>query len=216
MMTDPAQLRRAYARDHLDEGTIAATWLEQLRRWFDEAAADPAVIEPNAMALATANAQGRPSVRNVLAKEFSELGIVFYTNYGSAKAADLEANPFAAAAFAWLAHERQVRLSGPVRKVSRDQTEAYFTSRPRESQLSAWASEQSQVVGSREELEAALEQMTRRFGDGPIPAPPGWGGYLIEPVAVEFWQGRPGRLHDRIRFRRVGTHDEWVRERLAP
>jgi pyridoxamine 5'-phosphate oxidase len=216
MMTDPAQIRRAYARDHLDEDTIAATWLEQLRRWFDAAAADPAVIEPNAMALATVDAQGRPSVRNVLAKEFSERGVVFYTNYASAKAADLQVNPFAAAAFGWLAHERQVRLSGPVRKVPREQSETYFATRPRESQLSAWASEQSQVVASRAELEAALQQMAQRFGDRPIPAPPGWGGYLIEPVAVEFWQGRPGRLHDRIRFRRAGAGEEWVRERLAP
>lgn len=215
-MTDPAQLRRAYARDHLDEGTVAATWLEQLYRWFDAAAADPAVIEANAMAVATADASGHPSVRTVLAKEFSTRGIVFYTNYASAKAADLEVNPFAAAVFAWLAHERQVRLSGSVRKVSRAQTEAYFATRPRESQLSAWASAQSQVVASRAELDAALQQVAERFGDGPIPAPPGWGGYLLEPAAVEFWQGRPGRLHDRIRFRRVGTSDDWIRERLAP
>ena len=215
-MTDPAQLRRAYMRDQLDEATIAATWLEQLRRWFDAAADDPAVLEPNAMALATADAEGRPSVRTVLAKEFSERGIVFYTNYASAKAADLLVNPFAAVTFAWLAHERQVRLSGAVRKVPREQTEAYFAGRPRDSQLSAWASAQSQVVASREELEAALQQVAQRFGDGPIPAPPGWGGYLIEPVVVEFWQGRSGRLHDRIRFRRIETRDEWVRERLAP
>jgi pyridoxamine 5'-phosphate oxidase len=216
-MTDPAQLRRQYARDHLDEESVAGTWLEQFRRWFDAAVADPAVIEPNAMALATADAHGRPSVRTVLAKDFSERGVVFYTNYASAKAADLAANPYAAVVFAWLAHERQVRLSGPVRKVPREQTEAYFATRPRESQLGAWASAQSQVVPSRAELEAALAEVTQRFGDGPIPAPPGWGGYLIEPLAVEFWQGRPGRLHDRIRFRRGSMHGaDWVRERLAP
>jgi pyridoxamine 5'-phosphate oxidase len=216
-MTDPAQLRRRYARDHLDEQSVGATWLEQFRRWFDAAVADPTVIEPNAMALATADAHGRPSVRTVLAKEFSERGVVFYTNYGSAKAEDLATNPYAAAAFAWLAHERQVRLSGPVRKVRREQTEAYFATRPRESQLGAWASAQSEVVASRSELEAALDEVSRRFEDGPIPAPPNWGGYLLEPLAVEFWQGRPGRLHDRLRFRRAGTDDDaWTLERLAP
>lgn len=215
-MTDPAQLRRRYARDQLGEQTVAATWLAQFRAWFDAAVADPAIVEPNAMALATADAQGRPAVRTVLAKGISERGIVFYTNYASAKAADLATNPHAAVVFAWLAHERQVRLSGPVRQVRRAETEAYFASRPRESQLGAWASPQSQVVASRAELDAALREVEQRFADQPIPAPPGWGGYLIEPLAVEFWQGRPGRLHDRIRFRRPSADAGWIRERLAP
>lgn len=216
MMTDPAQLRRTYARDQLDEQTVAATWLEQFRKWFDAATADPAIVEPNAMSLATADADGRPAARTVLAKSIDERGIVFYTNYDSAKALDLEANPQAALVFAWLAHERQVRLSGPVERVSREETEAYFASRPRESQLGAWASPQSQVVPSRAVLDAALHEIEQRFADQEIPAPPGWGGYLVQPLAVEFWQGRSGRLHDRIRFRRPAAGADWIRERLAP
>jgi pyridoxamine 5'-phosphate oxidase len=216
MMTDPAQLRRSYARDHLDESTVASTWWEQFDRWFEAAVADPAVTEANGMSLATADADGRPDVRVVLAKAIGEDGVIFYTNYSSAKARQLEANPAAAVVFAWLAHERQVRLAGPVRRVSREQTERYFAGRPRESQLGAWASPQSQVIDSRAPLEAALSEVQQRFGDGPIPAPPGWGGYLIEPLTVEFWQGRPGRLHDRIRFRRLALGGGWTVERLAP
>ena len=215
-MTDPAALRRRYARGHLSENDVGSSWLEAFRRWFDEAADDPAVIEANAMSLATADAQGRPAVRVVLVKAVDEHGIVFYTNYASAKAHDLDDNPQAAAVFAWLAHERQVRFAGPVRKVSRAETEAYFASRPRESQLGAWASPQSQVVATREELESSLAEVTQRFADQPVPAPPNWGGYRLEPLSVEFWQGRPGRLHDRIRFRREGLDGDWRRERLAP
>ena len=213
-MTDPSALRARYTRGHLDESDLAGTWFAQLRAWFDAAAADPAVIEPNAIQLATVGPDGRPAVRTVLAKAIDERGIVFYTNYESAKARDLAANPRAAAVFVWLAHQRQVRLAGPVRKVDREETEAYFATRPRESQLGAWASPQSQVVASRAALDELAEQAARRFGDGPIPAPPHWGGYLLAPDEVEFWQGREGRLHDRIRFRHDG--DEWVRERLAP
>jgi pyridoxamine 5'-phosphate oxidase len=215
-MTDPAALRRSYARGHLTEDDVADTWLDQFERWFDAAVADPAVIEANAMSLATADAAGRPAVRVVLVKGVDDRGVVFYTNYGSAKGRDLDANPQAAAVFAWLAHERQVRIAGPVTKVSRAETEAYFASRPRESQLGAWASTQSTVVASREELEASLAEVTARFADGPVPAPPHWGGYRIAPLTVEFWQGRPGRLHDRIRFRRDRLGADWQRERLAP
>lgn len=218
-MTDPAALRRGYRRDHLDEAAVAATWLEQFRAWFAAAAGDPAVGEANAMQLATADADGRPAVRTVLCKGFDERGVVFYTNYSSAKARDLAANPYASVVFAWLAQERQVRISGRAVAVERAETEAYFATRPRESQLGAWASPQSRVVASRAELDAALAEVTDRFGDGDIPAPPGWGGYRIVPDAVEFWQGRPGRMHDRIRYRAVELGDAtgaWVRERLAP
>lgn len=215
-MTDPAALRRRYARGSLSEDDVADGWLAQFERWFAAAVADPAVVEANAMSLATADATGRPAVRVVLVKGVDERGIVFYTNYGSAKAGDLHANPQAAAVFAWLAHERQVRISGPVSKTSRAETEAYFASRPRESQLGAWASAQSSVVGSRAELEASLAQVSERFAGGPVPAPPRWGGYRIAPLIVEFWQGRPGRLHDRIRFRRDTLDAGWLRERLAP
>jgi pyridoxamine 5'-phosphate oxidase len=215
VMTDPAALRAEYTRGNLDEGDVADTWYPQLRLWFDTAAADPTVLEPNAVQLATADGAGRPAVRTVLAKGLDERGIVFYTNYDSAKAGQLGENPRAAAVFVWLAHQRQVRLSGAVRKVGRDETEAYFASRPRESQIGAWASPQSQVVESRAALDALAAEVADRFGDGPIPAPPNWGGYLLEPDEVEFWQGRRGRMHDRIRYRRTDD-GYWVRERLAP
>ncbi|HVU90879.1 MAG TPA: pyridoxamine 5'-phosphate oxidase, partial [Jatrophihabitans sp.] len=157
-----------------------------------------------------------PAVRTVLAKALDERGVVFYTNYESAKARDLAANPRAAAVFVWLAHQRQVRLSGPVAPVTREETEAYFATRPRESQLGAWASPQSEVVESRAALDAMAAAVAARFGaDDPIPAPPNWGGYRLTPDAVEFWQGRTGRLHDRIRYRRT-AEGAWVRERLAP
>lgn len=218
-MTDPADLRQSYTLAQLGDEEVAATWYEQLRTWFDAAVADPAVREPNAVQLATADASGRPSVRTVLAKAIDERGIVFYTNYESAKARDLAANPYASAVFVWLAHERQVRLSGPVAKVSREETEAYFAHRPRESQLGAWASPQSQVVASRAELDEREGEVAGRFADAEVPAPPHWGGYLLHPDTVEFWQGRTGRMHDRIRFRVDTTADApatWVRERLAP
>lgn len=221
-MTDPAGLRATYERGTLEERDVGDSWLVLLQAWFAQAAADPAVLEPNAIQLATADAHAIPAVRTVLVKGIDERGIVFYTNYRSAKARDLEVNPNAAAVFGWLAHQRQVRLSGVVSKLDRDETARYFESRPRESQLGAWASPQSSVVDSRAALDALLSELELRFGDEPIPPPPHWGGYLLTPRSVEFWQGRHGRLHDRIRFRRdgsgtgTGTGESWLRERLAP
>lgn len=217
-MTDPAELRRRYARGSFADGDVADTWLEQFRRWFAEAAADPGIVEVNAMQLATADAEGHPAVRTVLVKGIDERGLVFFTNYASAKARDLEATGWAAAVFVWLAHERQIRVSGAVARVSRAETEAYFATRPRESQIGAWASPQSQVVRSRADLDARVTEIEQRFAGQPIPAPPNWGGYRIRPSAVEFWQGRPGRLHDRILFRTEDPADgsPWTRERLAP
>lgn len=213
-MSDPAGMRRAYLRGQLDETLVSRTWLDQFRLWFDAASADPAVLEPNAMQLATVDPDGRPSVRTVLMKGVDERGVTFFTNYASPKAADLDARPYAAAVFVWLAHERQVRVSGAVTRVSREETEEYFAQRPRGSQLGAWASPQSEVIASRAALEVAVAEVDARFAGQDVPAPPHWGGYRIAPDAVEFWQGRADRLHDRIRFRREG--DVWVVERLAP
>jgi pyridoxamine 5'-phosphate oxidase len=213
-MTTPGEMRRNYRWSQLDEAELAATWLEVFARWFGAAAENLGSVEANAMQLATVDAEGRPSVRTVLAKAFDERGVVFYTNYDSAKAQDLDVRPYAAAVFVWLAHERQVRFAGPVARVDRAETEAYFATRPRGSQLGAWASPQSQVVASRAALDQLEAVVERRFAGQDVPAPPYWGGYRLTPESVEFWQGRPDRLHDRLRFRRDGA--EWVLERLAP
>lgn len=213
-MSDPAGTRRGYQRGQLDENVVARTWLDQLRRWFTDATAEPSVVEMTAMQLATVDTAGRPSVRTVLVKGLDERGVVFYTNYESAKARDLDARPSAAAVLVWLPLERQVRLSGPVTRVERAETEAYFAARPRGSQLGAWASPQSRVVPSRAALEDAVREIEERFAGGEVPAPPNWGGYRLAPDVVEFWQGRADRLHDRIRYRLDG--DAWVIERLAP
>jgi pyridoxamine 5'-phosphate oxidase len=207
-------MRRSYERGRLSLSSVEPVWFDQLRSWFDAAVADPSVIEPNAVSLATADASGRPSVRTVLIKTMDQRGVVFYTGYESAKGHDLSVNPYAAAVFAWLPMERQVRLSGPVERVSRAETEAYFATRPRGSQLGAWASPQSEVVASRAEIEQQLAEVTARFEGQTPSAPPNWGGYLLRPDTVEFWQGRPDRLHDRIRYR-LGEAEPRI-ERLAP
>lgn len=212
---DPARMRRSYDLATLDESSLAATWLDQLQDWFGQAFRDFGAVEANAIQLATVDDSGLPSVRTVLAKGIDERGVSFFTNYESAKARDLEARRYAAIVFVWPAHERQVRLSGPVARVSHEETAAYFATRPRGSQLGAWASPQSRVVASRTELEERLAEVERRFGDGDIPPPPHWGGYLLTPELVEFWQGRPDRLHDRLQFRR-DMSGEWTVERLAP
>lgn len=208
---DPAAMRRTYARGELLEADLAATWWEQFETWFTAAAAEPATVEATALQLATADAAGVPSVRTVLLRGYGPEGIVFFTNYESAKGHDLEVNPQAAAVFSWLAMERQVRFAGAVSKVTRAETEAYVASRPPASVQSSWASPQSQVISSRAVLDDRLATVTAEGRHG---APPFWGGYRLTPTAVEFWQGRPNRLHDRLRFRLVGA--AWVVERLAP
>jgi pyridoxamine 5'-phosphate oxidase len=216
-MTDPAGMRREYLRGQLDEDTVPATWLPLFQSWFDDAIATIRAAEVNAMQVATVDGAGRPSVRTVLVKAFDKRGVVFFTNYESAKGRDIAANPYAAAVLAWVPLERQVRFSGPVVRVSRAETDAYFATRPRGAQLGAWASPQSQIVGSRAELDAAARSVAERVAGHDVPAPEYWGGLRIVPDAVEFWQGRPDRLHDRLRYRRDdSTADGWVLERLAP
>ena len=213
-MNDPAGLRRDYRAAELGDSAAGIDWFTQLRTWFDDAVRSGVVVEPNAIQLATVDAAGRPSVRTVLVKALDERGIVFYTSYESVKARDLAGNPYAAAVFAWLALERQARLSGAVERVTRGETEAYFATRPRGSQIAAWASAQSSVIASRTALEASVSDIEARFVDIDVPAPPNWGGYRLRPEIVEFWQGRPDRLHDRLQHRWV--NGEWVVERLAP
>lgn len=208
-------MRRDYGRGHLDEASVAADWLTQFERWFADATVALRGTEVNAMQVATVDGAGRPSVRTVLLKAFDDRGLVFFTNYDSAKGRDLAGTPYAAAVIVWPALERQVRVTGPVERIARAETEAYFATRPRGAQLGAWASPQSRVIGARADLDAAEAAAVERFaGQEPIPPPDHWGGLRIVPEAVEFWQGRTDRLHDRLRFRRDATG--WTLERLAP
>jgi len=210
----PAGMRRDYTEwPPLVESALAADWTSQFAVWFADAAAF-GLPEPNAMILATADASARPSARTVLLKGYDRDGFVFFTNYASRKGTELALNPYASLVFPWFPMQRQVIVAGPVERVSRAETEEYFASRPRGSQLGAWASAQSTVLPGPEALSAGLAAATERFGDGPVTAPPHWGGLRLRPESVEFWQGRSSRLHDRLRFRSTG--DDWVVERLAP
>jgi pyridoxamine 5'-phosphate oxidase len=182
-------------------------------RWFDEAH-DAGIYLPESMTLATATADGKPSARQVLLKSFDERGFVFYTNYESRKGAEIAENPRAALAVHWPILHRQVRISGSVEKVSREESEAYFASRPRGSRIGAWASDQSSVLESREQLERRFREMQKRFAGGDVPLPDFWGGYRIDPEVIEFWQGRANRLHDRLRYTR--TAGGWTIDRLYP
>ncbi|WP_433384959.1 pyridoxamine 5'-phosphate oxidase [Actinoplanes sp. CA-142083] len=208
-------MRRDYTeRGELLESNLATSWTRQFEAWFADAAAF-GLPEPNAMIVATAGADGRPSARTVLLKGYDERGFTFFTNYESRKGSELAANPYASLVFPWFAMQRQVIVTGAVERVSRAETEEYFASRPRGSQLGAWASPQSRVLPGRAAVEAGLAAAEERFGDGPVPAPPHWGGLRVVPETVEFWQGRSNRLHDRLRFRRTGN-GSWNLERLAP
>lgn len=207
-------LRRDYASRALTEDDAAADPLEQFQRWFDEAL-QANVLDANAMSLATVSASGEPSLRTVLLKDLDATGFTFFTNYDSAKGRDLAAHPRAALLFFWAELERQVRITGAVTRVAREASERYFQSRPRESQWAAWAATQSAAVPDRATLEQRFAAMQQRYPDGPIPCPPHWGGFHVEAERLEFWQGRPGRLHDRLLYVRQ-PDGAWTRTRLAP
>jgi len=209
-----AALRRNYSSESLSETDVNADPIEQFDHWFREALGS-ALPEPNAMTLATATRDGLPSARTVLLKGFDHQGFVFYTNYESRKGAELDDNPRAALLFTWLELERQVRIEGRVERVSPEESQAYFQSRPKESQIGAWASPQSRPIENRNVLEDKVHELTTTFKhDDVLPLPPFWGGYRVRPQYIEFWQGRESRLHDRILFSRAETG--WKIERLAP
>jgi pyridoxamine 5'-phosphate oxidase len=209
---DIADLRKSYERDELDETASAADPLQQFGTWLEQALSAQ-LPEPNAMTLATVGPDGRPSTRVVLIKGCDERGIVWYTNYASRKGRELAAQPFAALQFHWVELERVVRIEGRVEKAGEDESDAYYASRPLDSRLGAWASPQSEVIGSRAVLVTAAAKAALTHGLHP-PRPPHWGGYRLVPDRWEFWQGRKSRLHDRLRYRLEGG--AWVRERLAP
>ncbi len=210
---DLAALREEYARGGLDRDDLAADPYAMFARWMRDAIA-AGVHEPNALVLATVSPQGQPSSRMVLLKEFNTTGFVFYTNQASRKSGELSANPRCALLFPWHPLERQVRIEGEAEPVADAEADAYFAVRPRSAQLGAWASLQSSVVADRDALAASYAEVEARFEGASVPRPPHWGGYLVRPACVEFWQGRPGRMHDRLRYERDG--ETWQVVRLAP
>ena len=214
-MTTLADLRINYSRASLDEADAAPDPFAQFDRWFKEALAAK-LPEPNTMTLATVGDDGRPSARIVLIKGVDERGFVFFTNYESRKGRDLAAHPHAALLFYWIELERQVRIEGRIEKTSADESDRYFASRPLGSRIGAWASEQSAVIDSRATLEAREKAVAERYGENP-PRPPHWGGYRVVPDAIEFWQGRPSRLHDRLLYTRdAAAASGWTISRLSP
>lgn len=211
---DPAASRYEHIGKGLRRSDLDPDPIKQFANWFTTAI-ETGIRDVNAMSLATAGQDAKPSVRIVLLKSFDEDGFVFFTNYESEKGKQLEANPYAALGFYWIELDRQIRISGKVDKTSRKESESYFHSRPVGSQLSAWASRQSAVLDGRRVLDARMEEMNERFADKPVPLPPHWGGYRLKPDNMEFWQGRSNRLHDRFRYTRQ-SDGSWLIERLAP
>ncbi len=208
------EARREYSSRPLDERSVNDDPFTQFELWFEEAVR-AGQIDPEAMTLATSSLERGVSARIVLLRGCDQRGFAFYTNYTSRKAQELESNRMASLVFYWSTLNRQVRIEGEVEKVDADESEAYFRSRPRGSQLAAWASPQSDIIASREELETRFAEVEKRFEDRQVPCPPFWGGYRVKPHSIEFWQGRESRLHDRIVYRRT-NQDSWTRTRLAP
>jgi pyridoxamine 5'-phosphate oxidase len=209
-----SKMRKEYAQTELNESTIDPNPFKQFAGWFEEASAAD-FEEPNAMALATADAAGNPSVRMVLLKSYDDRGFVFFTNYTSQKGSDLSQNPRAALLFWWDRLDRQVRIEGEVETIKKEESAEYFRTRPAGSQLGAWASEQSSVITGREVLENRLKTLAELYEHKPVPHPPHWGGYRVKPLRFEFWQGRVNRLHDRFRYRK-NFDGIWIAERLSP
>jgi pyridoxamine 5'-phosphate oxidase len=212
-MTSIADIRREYASRALTEADALDDPIQQFSLWFGEAL-KAELLDTNAMTLATASRDGVPAARIVLLKGFDETGFVFFTNYESAKAHDLDNNPRACLLLFWAALERQVRITGGVTRTSAEESDTYFHSRPFESQIGAWASAQSRRVGDRSALESRYAELAAQYAGGPVPLPPFWGGYRVVPEAMEFWQGRKSRLHDRLLY--VRSNGRWERSRLAP
>jgi len=212
-MLDLQQMRREYKQNTLDEQSVAASPFEQFETWFEEAQ-NAKLSEPNSMILATSDQNNIPNIRAVLLKIFDAKGFVFFTNYNSKKAQEIEENPNVALEFLWLDLERQVRVLGKCEKISRAESLAYFLKRSRGSQIGAWVSNQSSVINSRKMISMSIEKMKEKFKNGEVPLPDFWGGYRVVPSKVEFWQGRESRLHDRILYTLNGS--EWEISRLAP